>query len=463
MRKPGQLGDTQEDSACAAAPAMITDLYELTMAAAYHQLDLQRTASFELSIRDLPPQRRFLVMAGLDEALSGLERLRFGPEDLSYLSSLELFPTSFLDFLADLRFSGDVVAVPEGELVFAGEPLLRVTASLIEAQLVETLLMNQIASHTLLASKAARVALACDGRDFIDFSARRDHGISAALAAARTSWIAGAAGTSLLAAGERWNIPVSGTMAHSFVMAFEDEREAFRSYARVFPRKAVLLVDTYDTATGVGNAITVAHELAGEGISIAGVRLDSGDVAEQARRTRALLDEAGLSDVRIVASGDLDEHRIAELVGSAPIDAFGVGTQLGTSADAPALGAVYKLVADDVGGKMKLAEGKRTLPGRKQVWRRAEADVVSLTDERIDEARPLLEPVMEAGSRLDGDACDLSAARARCATALAALPPALRSFAPTDDDVWPVRISPGLEDLAREVAAQITADRVAIP
>lgn len=464
MTAPREPGAMLGRPVVATAPAMVTDLYELTMAAAYHELGLQRTASFELSVRSLPPQRRFLVMAGLDEALAGLERFRFSAEDVAYLSDLGLFSPSFLESLAGLAFTGDVVAVPEGEVVFAGEPLLRVTAPLVEAQLVETFLLNQVASHTLLASKAARVALACDGRDFVDFSARRDHGVSAALAAARTSWIAGAAGTSLVAAGERWGIPVSGTMAHSFVMAFADEREAFRSYARIFPHNAVLLVDTYDTVTGVRNAIAVAQELAQEGISIAGVRLDSGDVAGLAWRARALLDEAGLDKVAIFASGDLDEHRIAELVASAPINAFGVGTQMGTSADAPALGAVYKLVADSVGPKMKLAEGKVTLPGLKQVWRGANADVVGLADEQlpagdeVGDARPLLQRVMSGGKRRDGDACDLQAARDRCAAALGALPPQLRSFKSTDPaegPLWPVHTSAALDALARDLADKI--------
>jgi nicotinate phosphoribosyltransferase len=354
------------------------------------------------------------------------------------------------------------VAVPEGEVVFAGEPLLRVTASLVEAQMVETLLMNQIASHTMLASKAARVSLACDGRDFVDYSARRDHGPSAAMAAARTAWIAGSAGTSLVAAGQRWGIPLSGTMAHSYVMAFADEREAFRSYARVFPRTAVLLVDTYDTVTGVRNALAVAQELSQEGVSIAGVRLDSGDVVDQARRARALLDDAGLTSVRILASGDLDEYRITELVATAPIDAFGVGTQLGTSADAPALGAIYKLVADSEGPRMKLAEGKVTMPGRKQVWRGSEGDVVGLEDEPFDAARrgrPLLQPVMKGGARLDGDATDLESARARCARALEALPPEVRSLQPTEAASWPVHISPALEALTSELARKVSHAR----
>ncbi len=317
-------------------PAMVTDLYELTMAAAYEAAGLEHEASFELFVRSLPPERRFLVAAGLDDALAGLEAWCFPPEDVAYLDGLGLFPAGFAERLADLRFRGDVWAVPEGEVVFAGEPLVRVTGSLVEAQLVETWLLNRIGSQTLLASKAARVALACGSRSFVDFSARRDHGVDAALAAARSAWIAGAAGTSLVAAGRRYGIPVSGTMAHSFVMSHDHERDAFRAYARCFPRGVVLLIDTYDTVRGARRAAEVAHELADEGIAIGGVRLDSGDLAALAVEVRAVLDDAGLHEIQILASGDLDEHRVAELLAAgAPIDAFGVGTQLGTSGDAP--------------------------------------------------------------------------------------------------------------------------------
>lgn len=447
-------------------PALVTDLYELTMAAAYQANGIEHDATFELSVRRMPPQRRFMVAAGLEDALAGLEEFRFAPEDLCYLASLEQLPTRFLDCLATLRFTGDVWAVPEGEVVFPGEPLVRVTGPVIEAQLVETFLLNRIASQTMVASKAARVAIACGDRQFVDFSARRDHGVDAALAAARSSWIAGAAGTSLIAAGERWGIPVSGTMAHSFVMAFDDEREAFRAYARCFPRGVVLLIDTYDTVEGARRAVEVARELAGQGIHLAGVRLDSGDLLALSREVRAVLDDAGLHDVDVMASGDLDENRIHELrTGGAAIDAFGVGTQLGTSADAPALGAVYKLVEDADGPKMKLATGKVTLPGRKQVWRLDDRDVVGLHDEDLP-GRPLLTQVM-AGGRRTGPAEPLSAMRERCTDAVAALPAPLRSLEPTDERLWPIETSPALSALAeavragREADARAVADRVA--
>ncbi|HEX8803726.1 MAG TPA: nicotinate phosphoribosyltransferase [Acidimicrobiales bacterium] len=440
-------------SATAPVPALVTDLYELTMAAAYQAHGIEHEATFELSVRRMPGPRRFLVAGGLEDALAGLEAFAFGADDVAYLAGLDLFPARFLDHLADLRFTGEIWAVAEGEVVFGGEPLVRVTGPLVEAQLVETFLLNTVASRTTLASKAARVALACGDRHFLDFSARRDHGVDAAMAAARAAWIAGAAGTSLVAAGRRWGIPVAGTMAHSFVMAFDDERDAFRAYARCFPRGVVLLIDTYDTVQGAVNAVEVGRELAGEGIHIAGVRLDSGDLDVLSRQVRDVLDDAGLHDVDILASGDLDEHRIHALrTAGAPIDSFGVGTQLGTSADAPALGAVYKLVEDADGPKMKLAEGKVTLPGRKQVWRRDGpdgADVVGLHDEDLP-GRPLLRRVMAGGRRVDRPE-PLSAVRERCTGAIAALPEPLRALEPADGPVWPVETSPGLQALVDTV------------
>jgi nicotinate phosphoribosyltransferase len=432
------------------SPGLVADLYELTMAAAYQASGIEHEATFELSVRRLPPERRFLVAAGLDDALGGLEQLRYSPDDLSYLAGLDMLPSPFLDCLADLRFTGEVWAVPEGEVVFAGEPLVRVTGPVIEAQIVETLLLNRIASQTMLASKAARVAIASGYRRFVDFSARRDHGVDAAMAAARSAWIAGAAGTSLVAAGKRWGIPVSGTMAHSFVMAFDDERDAFRAYARSFPRGAVLLIDTYDTVEGARRAVEVARDLADEGIGLMGVRLDSGDLLSLSRQVRDVLDDAGLHDVDIMASGDLDERRIHDLCAAgAPIDAFGVGTQLGTSADAPSLGAVYKLVEDADGPKMKLATGKATLPGRKQVWRQDDRDVVGLHDESVP-GRPLLVQVMRDGART-GPPEPLDAVRDRCVDALAALPPQLRALEPAEGPLWPVDTAPGLRALADAV------------
>jgi nicotinate phosphoribosyltransferase len=429
------------------APALVTDLYELTMAAAYQAAGIEHEATFELFVRSLPAERRFLVAAGLDDALAGLESWRFDAADADYLVGLALFPDGFVARLAGLRFTGEVWAVPEGEAVFAGEPLLRVTAPVVEAQVVETWLLNRIASQTMLASKAARVALACGDRSFFDFSARRDHGVDAAMATARAAWMCGAAGTSLVAAGRRWGIPLSGTMAHSFVMAYDDERDAFRAYARAFPRSAVLLIDTYDTVTGAHRAVEVADELAAEGIAITGVRLDSGDLAALSHQVRAVLDEAGLSGVQIIASGDLDEHAVAALLAAgAPIDAFGVGTRLGTSADAPHLGAVYKLVDDAGGPRMKLATGKVTLPGRKQVWRLADRDVLALHDEHVPGGRPLLVPVMAAGRRTSVE--PLARIRERAMATIDWLPAPLRSLDVAHAPVWQVDVSPGLDELS---------------
>jgi nicotinate phosphoribosyltransferase len=458
------MTDLRSERARPPVPAsLVTDLYELTMAAVYQAEGIEHEATFELFVRRLPAERRFLVAAGLDDALAGLETLSFAPHEVDYLAGLELFPARFIDHLAGLRFTGEVWAVPEGDLVFAGEPIVRVTAPLIEAQVVETFLLNAIASRTMLASKAARVAIACGGRDFVDFSARRDHGVDAAMAAARGAWICGAAGTSLVAAGQRWGIPLSGTMAHSFVMSFEDERDAFRAYARSFPQHAVLLIDTYDTVEGARHAAEVAQELAGEGIRVAAVRLDSGDLGLLAVEVRAVLDDAALPDIGILASGDLDEHRIAGLLAAgAPINSFGVGTQLGTSGDAPSLGAVYKLVDDALGPRMKLAEGKVTLPGRKQVWRFPERDVLGLHDEHVAGGRPLLVRAMAEGGRIEPPE-PLAVTRERCLRALAGLPPQLRVLERADGPVWPVDVSSGLGALAEKVRLGLEAAPTAQP
>jgi nicotinate phosphoribosyltransferase len=443
----------------AADLALLTDLYELTMAAAYVEAGMTGPATFELFVRELPPERRFLVVAGTAEVARFLRDLAVTDDQVDYLASLGRFQDRFLAWLGDLRFEGDLWVVPEGELAYANEPLVRVTASLPVAQLVETYVINAVVSQTLVASKAARVALACGDRSFVDFSARRDHGAGAAMQAARAAWIAGAAGTSLVLAGRRWGLPLSGTMAHSFVMAYDDERDAFRAYARTFPDAAVLLIDTYDTLAGARHVVEVAAELAGEGIGIAAVRLDSGDLAELAKEVRAILDAGGLGGVRIIASGDLDEHRIAALRAAlAPIDAFGVGTQLGTSADAPALGGVYKLVEDHRGPRLKLSEGKATLPGRKQIWRAEGHDVLALEGEQVPGARPVLAQVLRAGrapasaARLD----DLTAARERCQAALGALPPAARRLQDRAEGevVWPVKLSAGLSALRDRLTAQ---------
>jgi nicotinate phosphoribosyltransferase len=420
------------------------------MAAAYHAAGIGHPgdgplASFELFVRTLPPERSFLVVSGVDAALAGLDQWCFDDEAMRFLRSLERFDAPILDALAGQRFTGTERAVPDGEVVFGGEPLVEITAPIVQGQLLETFLLNQLTVGTMLASKAARVAVACGDRDFVDFSARRDHGIDAAVVAARAAVIAGAAGTSLVEAGRRFGSRLSGTMAHSFVMAFDDERDAFRAYARTFPDGVVLLLDTYDTIRGAHLAAEVALELAAEGITISGVRLDSGDLLALSHGVRAILDAAGLTDMRILASGDLDEHRIAELVGTgAPIDAFGVGTRMGTSADRPWLTTVYKLVEDHAGPKLKLSDGKASLPGRKQVWRAPGHDVVSLLEEQVAGARPLLAPARR---------CSLDEARQRCARSVAELPDTLRSLTQPDAP-YEVRISAGLRSLTEKLTSE---------
>ncbi len=439
--------------------ALFTDLYELTMAASYYHHGLDQPATFDLFVRHLPEHRGYLVACGLEVALDYLEHLHFDDDAIAYLASLGLFDRDFLDHLRALRFRGDVWAIPEGELAFPAEPLLRVTAPLIEAQLVETFLLNCIGFQTMIATKAARVATACGDRQFVDFSARRDHGADAGLGAARASYVGGAAGTSLVLAGRLSGLTLSGTMAHSYVMRFADELDAFRSFARSFPHDAVLLIDTFDTEEGARRAVKIAHELDPEGVRLRGVRLDSGNVDVLARSVRRILDDGGLPDVSIFVSGDLDEYRIAELVAAdAPIDAFGVGTQLGTSGDAPNLGVVYKLVEDIGGPKMKLSTGKVTLPGRKQVFRVAadgcsDHDVIALADEHVPEGHPLLVHVMADGRRT-GPPEPLDTLRDRAHAAVATLPERLRTLEPVDAP-YPVRLSRGLDELVRRVRDRI--------
>ena len=412
---------------------LLTDLYELTMASSYFAHGMTGEATFDLFVRELPPNRNFLVACGLDEALSFLENLRFDSASLDYLAAQQLFNDAFLEHLASLRFTGEMRAVPEGEIVFPGEPLVSVTAPLIEAQIVETFLLNSVSFQTMVASKAARVFIACRGRPFVDFSARRDHGADAALKAARAGYVGGASGTSNVLAGRVYGVPISGTMAHSYVMAFEDEIEAFRSFCRDFPTGAVLLIDTFDVEEGARNAVRVAQELAPEGVEVKGVRIDSGPLAPLTRSVRKILDEAGLSQVSIVLSGDLDEFRIKELLDDdVPADRFGVGTQLGTSGDAPALGSVYKLVAQRGEPKMKLSTGKATLPGRKQIHRffddnRYARDVISLEDEAVTGGVGLLRCVMAQGRRVAGRE-RLEDVRRRCLERIEGLPEHLRSL-----------------------------------
>lgn len=438
-----------------ASAALFVDLYELTMSASYAAHDLDQPATFDLFARHLPPGRGYLVSCGLDSALGYLEGLRFDADAIDYLRSLDLFDESFLALLSTLRFTGEVRAVPEGELVFPNEPMLQVTAPLVEAQLVETFLLNCIGYQTMIATKAARVATACGDRAFVDFSPRRDHGTDAAMKTARASYVGGAVGTSLVLAGREYGLEPSGTMAHSYVMRFDNEADAFLTYARDFPGRAIFLIDTYDTEQGARTAVEVAAKLEPE-LRPQAVRLDSGDIDRLSRSVRAILDDGGLNDVRIFASGDLDEYRIADLTAAgAPIDAFGVGTQLGTSGDAPFVSVVYKLVEDASGPKVKLSTDKVTLPGRKQVFRitgdggELHSDVLALEDETVADGRPMLRPVMRDGARLE-PAEPLEALRDRCRASIAALPERLRALGP-EPPPYEVRTSPELDALVRRL------------
>jgi len=431
------------------------DLYELTMADSYWRRNMNDAAVFELFVRPPVPGRRFLLAAGLDFALDYLANLHFDKEAIDYLRAQGLFSEDFLDYLAGFSFTGEVWAVREGEVVFPGEPILYVCAPRIEAQIVETYLLNVVNFHTLIASKAARVRLAAGfAASLADFSPRRDHGPGAALGVAYASYLAGFNGSSNVAAGKRWGMPVIGTMAHSYVMSFASEIEAFRAFAADHPRP-VLLIDTYDTLHGARLALEIARELKRQGRSLAGVRIDSGDLPTLTRRVRRLFNEAGFPEIQIFISGDLDEYRIqAFLAAGGVADGYGVGTRLGTSYDLPALGGVYKLVEDESGPRAKKSPGKRTLPGRKQVWRRqdesGQRDLVGLADEEHS-GRPLLEQRLAAGRRLGDDGESLAEVRKRVLAELAALPEDLRVIDREAQPEYPVSLSPDLAALARQV------------
>jgi nicotinate phosphoribosyltransferase len=438
---------------------LATDLYELTMAQAYFDQGMDAPASFSLSVRSVPPDWGFFVFAGIDGVLSALEAFRYPPTAIDYLATTGLFSPAFLDSLARFRFTGEVHALAEGEVFFPDEPLLEITGPVVEAQLVETVVINRASFATLIASKAARSVLAAPGRQLVDFTARRTQSLEAGLAVARSSYLAGYAGTSNVLAAKVFGLTAYGTMAHSFVTCFDEEMDAFRAFARSFPDQSVLLVDTYDTLGGVEKAITVARELEAHGHRLRGVRLDSGDLVQLSRRTRVLLDEAGLRDATIVASGGLDEHKVAALIAAgAPIDVFGIGTDLGVAADAPALDIAYKLVEFAGKPRLKLSTGKETLAGRKQVYRRFDArgvlceDMIAMRDEPApgrDWSSPLLVRVMEQGERT-GLLPSLADARAACQTRLARLAPELTPL--RRPAAYPVRCSAALDACQREAA-----------
>ncbi|MBZ5538203.1 MAG: nicotinate phosphoribosyltransferase [Acidobacteriia bacterium] len=434
--------------------ALLVDLYELTMAAGYFENEVNYPSTFELFVRELPEKRSYLVAAGLEQVVDFLESVQFQSEEIEFLRSHPTFAhvrKEFFDYLKHFRFSGDLWAMPEGTLVFPGEPILRVSAPLIEAQIMETYLLSMINCQTMIATKATRVVAAAGGRGVIEFGSRRAHGPEAGVLAARAAYIGGCVGTSNVYAGFRMGIPIYGTAAHSWTMTFEDEEEAFEKYCRVFPDSALLLIDTYNTVEG-------ARKAARMGQKVKGVRIDSGDLLKTSQQVRTILDDAGLSGVQILASGDLNEYKVRDLVQhGAPIDVFGVGTELSTSHDAPALGGVYKLVEQTVENsfryRIKLSPQKATYPGKKQVFRFTNArdqfdhDVIA-RDQESSQGAPLLERVMAEGHRL-GPLPALHIARERAALNFSRLQERYAAF--ENPDTYPVINSQALEELFQKM------------
>jgi nicotinate phosphoribosyltransferase len=439
---------------------LTTDLYELNMIQAYLDRGEDGEAVFEFFVRRLPPRRSFLLAAGLADALDYLETLQFSAAEIDWLKSTGRFRNNLLDYLAAFRFAGDVHAIPEGSICFPNEPLIRITAPLPQAQLVETRLINILHFQTLIASKAARMVLAAPGKILSDFGLRTAHGAEAGLYSARASYIAGFAGAADVQAGERYGIPIVGTMAHSYVQVHDDEMQAFENYARARPDGVVLLIDTYDTEAGARKVVKLAPRLKADGIAIRGVRIDSGDLSAMARKVRRILDDGGLRDVIILVSGGINEDVLQTMMKTgAPIDGFGIGVNLAASVDAPALDCAYKLQEFAGKPKRKLSEGKATWPGRKQVWRtydgdgRMRGDILSLEYD-TQPGEPLVVPVMRAGKRTT-PAPTLSAIRERAARDLARLPEPLRKLQLGAE--YPVQVADALTALAAQLDAKTKA------
>jgi nicotinate phosphoribosyltransferase len=442
--------------------ALLTDLYELTMAAGYFERRLTCRATFELFVRARLPQRGFLVACGLESALAYLENLRFTEDEIAFLREHPVFRTvssGFFDFLRELRFTGDVSAIPEGTIVFAEEPLLQVTAPITEAQIIETYLLSVLSFETLVATKSARVVRAAAGKDVLEFGARRAHGPAAGIRAARAAYVGGCHATSNVLAGSLFGIPLAGTAAHSWTQAFPSERESFVALLDCFPDSAILLIDTYDTVSGAETAAVLGRK-------ISGVRLDSGDLLQKSREVRQILDRHGHRETRIVASGDLDEFKIAELIAAgAPIDSFGVGTEIVTSRDAPALGMVYKLVESEEAGrveyKTKFSEEKSYSPGPKQVFRFASGgrfhhDLITRAEESCPGAEPLLEAVMRQGQRITAHS-SLEAVRARARENIKCLPDEYQTL--KNAAHYPVQKSEALQRLWEETRVRHFAEK----
>jgi nicotinate phosphoribosyltransferase len=435
---------------------LLTDLYQLTMLQGYYEQGMDETAVFEFFVRDLPPERGFLMAAGLEQVLQYLENLRFSAEGLEYLKDTGRFSDDFVDSLASLHFSGDVHAMAEGSVFFPHEPILRITAPMPQAQLVESRVINLLHYQTLVASKAARCVLAAPGKLLVDFGLRRAHGGEAGLLAARASYLAGFDGSSTVLAEPSFGVPIYGTMAHSFVQAHDIEVEAFDHFARAQPDNVVLLIDTYDTEAAAQKVVELAPRLAEHGINIKAVRLDSGDLFDHARQVRAILDAGGLQQTRLFCSGNLDEHQLRAFVqNDIPMDGFGIGTLMDTSADAPYLDCAYKLQEYAYIPRRKRSEGKATWPGRKQVYRCYDEqgvmtdDIVTL-DHDVQAGKALVQPVMQDGKRLQPPP-SLEESREHARHEIEALPPDLKALA---EFHYSVEISAALKQLARDVDMQ---------
>jgi len=438
---------------------LLTDLYQLTMGQAYLENGKTESATFSLFIRNYPPNRGYFVSAGLSDILDFLANFSFDEAAIGYLRSKRLFSAAFLDFLKELRFTGDVWALPEGRLLFTDEPILEVTAPIIEAQIVETFIINQINLQSLIATKAARCVYAARGRAVVDFALRRTQGIDAGMKVARASYLAGFAGTSNVRAGQRYGIPVVGTMAHSFVSSFSRQSDAFRAFVATFPDNSVLLIDTYDTIAAAHEVVSLAQEMAARGQRVQGVRIDSGDLAELAKQVRKIFDAAGLKNIKIVGSGGLDEYDLADFSDAeAPFDSYGVGTRMGVSADAPWLDIAYKLVEHDGRPVLKLSPGKVSWPGKKQVFRQVDRhgqlqrDVIALREEQLPGMEPLLKKVMEHGKVLPPQAT-LEDARKTFIEEFAGLADPIKAI--RNPSAYPVEFTPRLRALLEQTEREI--------
>jgi nicotinate phosphoribosyltransferase len=447
--------------------ALLTDLYQINMMQAYLDQGATETAVFELFARNLPPRRGFLVAAGLEQALQFLETLQFSATEIEWLKSTGRFRPNLIDYLSTLRFSGDVHAMPEGTVFFANEPILRITAPLPQAQLVESRLINIIHYQVLIAAKAARMILAAPNKVLVDFGFRRAHGAEAGVMAARASYLTGFAGTATVLAGEQFGIPIYGTMAHSFIESFDDEGAAFAAFARSRPDNLVFLIDTYDVEAAARKVVALAPKLKEAGIAVRGVRIDSGDLVAQARSVRAILDSGGLGDVTIFVSGGLDEDDLLAFAqAKAPIDGIGIGTAMTTSSDVPALDVVYKLQEYAGVPRRKRSANKATWPGRKQVWRRyggdgrMAGDRLSLATPSHDDAaagqsgEPLVRLIMQNGRRV-GPAQSLDDIRRHTARELQRLPEPLQRL--EEGVPYGVEVADALRQLADEVDRHILA------